>query len=66
MEGDHKRMWMEYIMHCAFDSAPCRKSFKSEKQFDQHIQTKKHKQTVEQLRKELEREIRESKVEGLK
>merc|ERR1711920_507852 len=35
---------------------PCRKSFKSEKQFDQHCKSKKHIQIVEKLRKELEAE----------
>eukprot|EP00933_Yihiella_yeosuensis_P022607 TRINITY_DN17787_c0_g1_i1.p1 TRINITY_DN17787_c0_g1~~TRINITY_DN17787_c0_g1_i1.p1 ORF type:complete len:579 (-),score=213.30 TRINITY_DN17787_c0_g1_i1:103-1839(-) len=41
--------------HCE----PCRKSFKSEKAFDQHTKSKKHIQIVEQLRKELEKEMEE-------
>ncbi|CAJ1461291.1 unnamed protein product [Effrenium voratum] len=41
---------------------PCRKSFKSEKAFDQHAKSKKHLQVVAKLRKELEREMEEEKA----
>lgn len=36
---------------------PCRKSFKSEKAFDQHAKSKKHLQVVAKLRKELDKEM---------
>lgn len=47
---------------------PCRKSFKSEKAFDQHTKSKKHLQIVAKLRRELEVELEleaeaEAKVE---
>jgi len=38
---------------------PCRKSFKSEKAFDQHAKSKKHLQVVAKLRKELDKEMEE-------
>mmetsp|Transcript_89982 Transcript_89982/g.160161 ORF Transcript_89982/g.160161 Transcript_89982/m.160161 type:complete len:565 (+) Transcript_89982:64-1758(+) len=37
---------------------PCRKSFKSEKAFDQHAKSKKHLQVVAKLRKDLEMEMK--------
>lgn len=40
---------------------PCRKTFKSEKQFDQHVKTKKHLEIVKKLEKELEKEMRKEK-----
>lgn len=38
---------------------PCRKSFKSEKAFDQHTKSKKHLQIVAKLRRDLERQMQE-------
>jgi len=38
---------------------PCRKSFKSEKAFDQHAKSKKHLQVVAKFQRDLERELRE-------
>jgi len=37
----------------------CRKSFKSEKAFDQHTKSKKHVQAVAKLRQQMEKELRE-------
>ncbi|CAK8997850.1 unnamed protein product [Durusdinium trenchii] len=38
---------------------PCRKTFKSEKAFDQHAKSKKHLQVVAKFRKELDEEMEE-------
>lgn len=41
-----------------FECVVCRKTFKSEKQFEAHERSKKHLKTVQQLQKEMQRENR--------
>mmetsp|Transcript_492 Transcript_492/g.1242 ORF Transcript_492/g.1242 Transcript_492/m.1242 type:complete len:559 (+) Transcript_492:108-1784(+) len=44
----------EEVEYCC---EPCRKTFKSEKAFDQHARSKKHLQVIAKLRRELEEEM---------
>mmetsp|Transcript_87548 Transcript_87548/g.137115 ORF Transcript_87548/g.137115 Transcript_87548/m.137115 type:complete len:641 (-) Transcript_87548:95-2017(-) len=48
-----------------FNCEACRKTFKSEAQYDQHTRSKKHLQAVQQFRKELERNMKEEKAESV-
>mmetsp|Transcript_116594 Transcript_116594/g.341241 ORF Transcript_116594/g.341241 Transcript_116594/m.341241 type:complete len:590 (+) Transcript_116594:103-1872(+) len=53
---------------CEYRCEACRKTFKSEKAYDQHAKSKKHLQTVAKLRSQLEQELEagseEAEAEG--
>lgn len=59
VSGDEEDSSDEEEEEAVFNCEACRKTFKSEKAYDQHTKSKKHQQAVAKLRQQMDRELRE-------